>query len=75
MNYKYIVRITKDDNVEETKYKTRGEIATQYNIPLYTIDKIIKMTNDKSFKTKRKCHECLKNTFEKMKIFFIEPEL
>lgn len=76
MKSKYLVNIYKDDELQESKsFKTRTEITTQYNIPLYIVDKIIKINNDTSFITKRKSHRIFQELISTMKIILIKPTI
>ena len=76
MKEKYLVEINLPG--EETKmatFKTRQEIVEEYNIPLYIVDKIIKISNDLTFQTKRKSHRIFRELVETMKIYLILPKL
>lgn len=78
MQEKYLVEIS-DPTIEigfyHKNFKTRQEIVTAYNIPLYIVDKIIKMSNDLSYTTKRKGHRIFQTIFTNMKIYLIQPKL
>lgn len=76
MKEKYLVEISETDAEIHTKtFKTRQEIVKMYDIPLYIVDKIIKMSNDSSYITKRKGHKIFHEIFQRMKIKLIQPTL
>ncbi len=76
MQEKYLVEITSSDGSVRTKsYKTRKQIVDMYEIPLYIVDKLIKVSNDPSFTSKRKGHKIFQETFDTMKILFIKPKV
>ncbi|RYE55278.1 MAG: hypothetical protein EOP48_10540 [Sphingobacteriales bacterium] len=58
MKEKYLVEVHDESGKlkQMQTYKTRKDIARAYNIPLYIVDKIIKISNDLSLKTKRNSH-------------------
>ena len=77
MQYKYRVEILSESGeVQESHgYKTKKSISEDYDIPLYMIEKIIKLTNDSSYGTKRDSHFVYRDLVKSMKIHFIKPQL
>ena len=76
MRQKYLMEIINEDMTgNEYSYKTRADIADDYNIPLYIVDKMIKMSVDTGFKMKRKCHKIFQEFMDTHKITHIKPGL
>lgn len=74
MRQKYLIEILNEDmTLSEYSYQTRSDIAEDYNIPLYIVDKMIKLSNDSGFKTKRKCHKIFQEFVDTHKITYIKP--
>ena len=79
MKEKYLVYVysNKKPTDQSLFFKTRCEMALFLQIPLYVVDKIIKISNDITFKTKRKCHPIYQKLVDTIKIIvlkaFIHP--
>ncbi len=77
MQHKYRVDIL-DESGEVTEswdYTTKYNISTDYDIPLYMIEKIIKMTNNANYTTKRESHFIYRDLVKSMKIYLNKPPL
>lgn len=74
MQPKYLVTVFNDsEDISENAFSTRQEIVTHYKIPLYIVDKMIKMTNDPNFTAKRNSHRIYNELVNKMTIHLIKP--
>lgn len=77
MNEKYLVETISEESDYEPDhqtFKTKGEIAAAYNLPMYFVDKLIKISNDPGFVTKRKSHRVFQDIECTMKILLIKPK-
>jgi len=76
MQPKYFVEVT-DESAEVTSHSftTRQGIVKHYQIPLYIVDKIIKLTNDPTFVPKRNSHRIYNDLVQSMTIQLIKPKV
>jgi hypothetical protein len=72
---KYLIVIQSENGKVKsfTQFKTRGEIVKNYKIPLYMVDKIIKINNDVNFTSKRDSQMIFKSLIQNFKIYLIKP--
>jgi hypothetical protein len=72
---KYLVEVCGDNNeiIKQVTFHKRNQIALEFGIPLYIVDKVIKISNDFTFKTKRKSHKLYQDLIKQMKIYIIKP--
>lgn len=76
MQPKYLVEVTDETgDVTPQSFTTRQAIVTHYQIPLYIVDKIIKLTNDPTFIPKRDSHRIYNDLVQSMKIQLIKPKV
>jgi hypothetical protein len=76
---KYIVEILNMNNANKIKkykqFKNREDIATEYKLPLYIVNKVIKKYNFNHNENNKisKSQTQYKDIFIKMRIFIIKP--
>lgn len=79
MKAKYSVEIYNEDDeytwYTTQQFKTRQEIVATFDIPLYIVDKMIKINNDPTFTTKRNSHRVFHDMMNTMKIHLIKPNI
>lgn len=76
MQPKYLVEVTNENGEITTQtYTTRQAIVLHYQIPLYIVDKIIKLTNDATFVPKRNSHRIYNDLVKSTTIRLIKPKV
>lgn len=76
MQPKYLVSVfSESGDISEDSFTTRQEIVSHYKIPLYIVDKMIKLTNDPKFTTKRNSHRIYNDLVNSMTIHLIKPTI
>lgn len=69
-----MVEITNEDGeIIQQSFKTKQEIVEQYQVPLYMVNKIIKINNNNMI-YKRKSHNVYADLVDKLKILLIKPK-
>jgi hypothetical protein len=75
-NFKYLIEIVNEPDITQTfkLFKTKKEICTEFNIPEYIVDKLLKINNDSCYTTKRGMHAIYQEIKKNVKIYLLRPK-